>query len=414
LYLSHANELERSLYKEIQKEKMSTKFETIIKEGLINHPSISSMNEAIKIANSSVDGAKWGFFPTPSIELSQRGSTTQTTARLEQPIWTGGKLTSAYDISLSKKDEMIVSLQESKYMLIDNFINILQTYLIANAQIKSLMNGKNDLLNFVAMIERRIKAGASSQGDMSLLKSRISQIDSDLVSAKNQLELSKSQFEILSTLKVNSVEIEINDEIRESINMEESILKLKSSSPQIKNLEMQIKTAEYEIDSAKSKYMPTLSLRAEHTKGDIYDQSGEEQNLVYLAFSANTGAGLSLVSAVEGARAKASQLRFQQLTKEKELIELLVTTNNSMMSAYFKAEAMKKTIASSKDVLESYSRLFIAGKKQWLDLVNASKELMLYKVELAVEEELVKIMKYKIALIIGDIDLENGSIKYDL
>jgi outer membrane protein, adhesin transport system len=414
-YFAFANELENSLQKKIEIQENNQKFELLIKEALNTHPSIASMAEAIKVANSSVESAKWGFFPTPSIDISQKGSTTQTTARLDQPLWTGGKLTSAYDIALSRKNEMQVSLEESKYILIDNLINILQTYLLAKAQIEALSNGKKDLLNFVSMLERRIDAGASSESDMSLLKSRISQIDSDLVTVKSKLELSKSQFEILSSLKVSNVITNVNERINNSINIEEAISKLKIFSPQIKNIEAQVKTAQYEVDSAKSRYMPTVFLRAEHTKGSIYDSSDkDEHNLIYLSMTANTGAGLSLLSEVEGSRAKVIQLKFQKLNKEKEVIELLVTEHNSMLAAYHKSAAMQITIKSSMEVLNSYSRLFIAGKKQWLDLVNASKELMINNQELASQQALVKIMKYKLALRIGEIDLENGDIKHDL
>lgn len=414
-YFAFANELENSLQKKIEIQENNQRFELLIKEALKTHPNIASMVEAIKVASSSVESAKWGFFPTPNINISQKGSITQTTVRLDQPIWTGGKLTSTYDIALSKKDEMQVSLDESKYELIDNLINILQTYLLSKAQIEALTNGKNDLLNFVSMIERRINAGTSSESDMSLLKSRISQIDSDLVTAKSKLELSKSQFEILSSLNVKNITTNVSGSINNSIDIEEAISKLKIFSPQIKNIDAQIKTAQYEIDNAKSRYMPTISLRAEHTKGSIYDSAdNDEQNLIYLSMTANTGAGLSLLSEVEGSRARVVQLKFQKLTKEKELIEFFVTEHNSMLAAYHKAEAMQVTINSSREVLNSYNRLFIAGRKQWLDLVNASKELMLNNQELASQQVLVKIMKYKLALRIGEIDLENGDIKHDL
>lgn len=416
LYFANANELENILEKkEQQKEKNDMQFEELLKNGLEKHPSISMMNEAIKVANSSVNSAEWSFFPTPSIDIAQKGSITQTTARLDQPIWTGGKLTSAYDKAIAKKDEIQVSLEESKYSLIESFINVLQSYLVAKAQIEALTNGKNDLLEFVSMLERRIEAGASSQSDMFLLKSRISQIDSDLVVAKSKFELSKSQFEILSSIKVNNITTSLTSKISKPLDIEEYISKLKAFSPQIKALETQVKTAEYEVDSAKARFMPNLSLRAEHTKGSIYDETDNNgQNLIYLSLSANTGAGLTILSEIEGARAKVMQLKFQQQTKEKELIEVLVTEYNSMMASYNKSLSLKNTISSSQKVLESYSRLFVAGKKQWLDLVNASKELMQNNQELASQEAMVKILKYKFALTVGDIDLGNGELKNDL
>ena len=215
---------------------------------------------------------------------------------------------------------MKISLEESKYNLIDNFIAVLQTYLVAKAQIEALTNGKAELLKFVSMFDRRIDAGASSESDMSLLKSRISQIDSDLVAARSKLSYQKSQFEILSSIKVKDVTTNLSSKISKPIDIEEAISKLKATSVVLRILEVQTKTAEYEVDSAKARFMPNLSVRAEHTKGSIYDDSdNDEDNLIYFALTANTGAGLTLYQKLKGARAKVMQLKFQQLTKEKSL-----------------------------------------------------------------------------------------------
>ena len=70
-------------------------------------------------------------------------------------------------------------------------------------------------------------------------------------------------------------------------------------------MEVQTKTAEYEVDSAKARFMPNLSVRAEHTKGSIYDDSdNDEDNLIYFALTANTGSRAYSLSEVEVARAK--------------------------------------------------------------------------------------------------------------
>ena len=71
---------------------------------LSNHPSIKMSQEMIKGAQERVDSAFWGFFPTPSVDVSAKDSDSYTTvARLDQPVWTGGKLTSNYDIATSKE-----------------------------------------------------------------------------------------------------------------------------------------------------------------------------------------------------------------------------------------------------------------------------------------------------------------------
>ena len=95
-----------------------------------NHPSIKMSNEIIKSSQERINEAFWNFFPTPSVDVSVRDSDRHlTTARVEQPIWTGGKLTSKYDIATSKELENVFGLQETSYNLIENFLSLLNIYM---------------------------------------------------------------------------------------------------------------------------------------------------------------------------------------------------------------------------------------------------------------------------------------------
>lgn len=122
--------------KEIQKEKNDAKFEELIKSGLEKASSIALVNEAIKVANSAVDSAKWGFFPTPSVDVYKKA---QLLKQQQDQINQYGLVENLQVLMMQhhQKDEMKISLEESKYNLIDNFIAVLQTYLVAKAQIES-------------------------------------------------------------------------------------------------------------------------------------------------------------------------------------------------------------------------------------------------------------------------------------
>lgn len=87
--------------------------EQLLEEILSSHPSIQASAEAIKGADTRVDSAKWGYYPTPSVDVSMKNKDRYTTvARLDQPLWTGGKLDSAYDIATSKKMSQYMSFKK--------------------------------------------------------------------------------------------------------------------------------------------------------------------------------------------------------------------------------------------------------------------------------------------------------------
>lgn len=74
-------------------------------------------------------------------------------------------------------------------------------------------------------------------------------------------------------------------------------------------------------------------------------------------------------------------------------------------------DGMNKTIEASQNVLDSYTRLFVAGKRQWLDLVNSSREVTQNKISLADIKATLVTSAYRLALKNGEIKLESGEMK---
>ena len=161
-------------------------FEYLISKAVNHHPSIQMSQEAFKISEEELNSAKWQYFPTPSVDYSNSSKNNEVVAKLEQPLWTGGKLDSQYDIALSSKAEAGYTLEESKYRLVERILNLLQAYSQGKSAEISLKEGYDRLSEFTVMIDKRIEAGISSQSDKVLLNSRLIQIKSDLINAKSK------------------------------------------------------------------------------------------------------------------------------------------------------------------------------------------------------------------------------------
>lgn len=392
-----------------------TNSDELLSQLLLNHPSIKMSQEVIKGAKERVDSAFWEFFPTPSVDVSAKDNDRYTTvARLEQPIWTGGKLTSKYDIATSKEKENLFELQESSYELIENYLNILENYLQSKTNIIELQEGANNLNKFSEMLDRRMEAGVSSNSDKDLLSARIEQINSDMILAKNRFKVATLQLELLLDTKINCDIDFRNINILHSNDIEDSIKRLLDFHPSLKKSLTQIETSKYELDNTEASIMPNLTLRFEHRKGDLYDDNYNKENdqdIVYLAFTATTNAGLSSFSEIAAAKIKINEIEYRKKTIEKELVDVLLSDYNNYEIAKSRIKVIKRSVDSAQNVLDSYTRLFLAGKKQWLDLVNASREVMQYKIELSKLYVSKNILSYKLALKNGQIDLLTGEIK---
>ncbi|MEA2018841.1 MAG: TolC family protein, partial [Campylobacterota bacterium] len=160
------------LFSESTNATCNIEFNNLLNEGLGSHPSILMSKDVIKGADYQLDSAKWGYYPTPSVDVSGTSSSKrQITARLDQPLWTGGRLDAAYDKAKAQKNEALHSYDENQYKLIENYINTLKNYLEAQQKIKVLNENKKQFNSLMEMLDRMIDAGVSSQTDKNLLSS---------------------------------------------------------------------------------------------------------------------------------------------------------------------------------------------------------------------------------------------------
>ena len=81
--------------------------ERLMALALASHPSAQSQRAQLQSAQSGLDSARWQFYPTPSIAVEQahtastdpsyRGDNRVATLRLQQPLYTGGRLSAGMD-----------------------------------------------------------------------------------------------------------------------------------------------------------------------------------------------------------------------------------------------------------------------------------------------------------------------------
>lgn len=395
-------------------------FKELLQEGLVSHPSMSLSKEIIAGAENEVDSAFWGYFPTPSVEVSAADADRkQTVLRLDQPIWTGGKLDSAYDKAQAKKEEATQSYSEYRYKLIENYLNTLQKYVDSSEKIVVLKENKKDFRDLNEMLDRMIKAGVASNADKNLLKSRTSSIDSNIVITKSKLNIAKIQFQILSGRKIDcniGYDYVKDNQFQNRLKIEDLIDELTRSNPGLKKADAQIKTAISEVAKAKSNVWPDLILRGEHRTGTLYTEIQEpaDRNLVYLTFSASPGPGLSGMSNIQVAQLKVSQVKYEKEVKKRELIDNLMNDYTNYISAKNNLKVIKQNIAVLESIYKSNQRLYMSQEKKWLDLVNSLSELNKEKIEYSRLNIEKKVLEYKILLKTGKINLEDGEVLSDI
>lgn len=383
----------------------------LIDNTLKNHPSIQMSRQTLKGSQAQVNSAKWGYFPTPSVDVSQGAQGRRgVTLRLDQPLWTGGKLDAAVDIAKSQETESLYSLDEAGYTLVDTMLQTIQTYLTAQGEIIAIKEGKKQLEDLDMMLNRRIKAGVSAISDQELLKSRLTQTNADLSTAINMQEMAHAQLEVIVGEKISdNILFNQNIYLNQDGDLRQFIDEMVKTNPTLKRLSAQIVRVQAEKEKTKAAIWPNFSVRAEHQDGSVYANQAVTSNLIYFSLQASTGAGLSAYSNIQSAEANVLKAKFQKMTQQKDLINSFLHLYSEWHSTKDKINDITRTIEASQNVFESYSRLFITGKRQWLDLVNASRELTQEKISLADMHATLLTSGYRVALQRGKLNLTLGT-----
>jgi len=371
-----------------------------------SHPSIKMQEQVIRGANAQVQGAMWNYFPTPSISVNQGVNKDKLwggTAAIEQPLWTGGKISSTYDMAVANKHNSEYGLEDNGYILVETLLNTLKTYLKAKGDLEALAEGQMQLGILEGMVSRRVAAGVSSKSDMELLKARLYQMQTDINYAKTRRDSSLAQIELLTNHKFNGG-LEIDQRVPFSFDSLDKIIKsMINTHPSLKKFDAELELAEAEKSKAKSVFWPNISIKAERGVGSssLYYDDPMDETLVYLSVQASPGAGLSAFSGVETAEAKIMQVRQEKLSKQQDLINKVMYAYNDYTSSANRVESQSGSIGSSQKVFASYTRLFLAGKRQWLDLVNASRELTQNQMAFEDTRSTLIVSAYQLALLGG-------------
>ncbi len=386
-----------------------TKISSLLKQAYRHYPSISASQRQILSANAEIDAAKWNYFPTPSVDFSQgkvgrRGET----YRIDQPLWTGGKIDARYDLAHARGDEAKYTLGESAYLLSEQVLGIVQSLIQADGEIAAFEKGRQDLEELSSMLERRVEAGVSSQSDQALLDARISQIEGDIIIAQNNYKMAQSQLALLTGQRRScALTFKGDTFLGQKIDIREVERAMLRTHPTLKKMGAKIAMSRAEKRNTDAAVMPNISLRAEYQRGSLFvNDPVNNEAVAYVAVSFNPGAGLSSLSNMESAKYKVLQAQDEYRVTEQELKNTLLKDYSEYMATSSRLSSVEYTIKSSEEVLASYKRLFLAGKRQWLDLVNSSREVTQNYVAWATLRATLIIASYRLALSEGKISFD--------
>ncbi len=366
------------------------------------HPQVQSQIQTLQAAGMDIKVTQQAYWPTPSISMERvqtqsfdpayTGTPQVLSFRLQQPLWTGGRLTAQSNKAIATQAIEHARLFEIQQGLALKTLQAWTEVVMAQRQQQVLEKSETVQTQLLQKITRRAEQGLSPLNEVNYANLRLVQVRQDRFNAlqqENQAWIRLTQWvpeakNLGQTLIHPNIHLKAVNEfaLTQALPHWEAISL--DNSPLIRRLERVAQLQLAEVAEKRSALQPEVYVRAEHQRGNHTYANMPNTNRVFVGLSASTGAGLGLAYQLAALQNKHDGTLQEIVAARRSVLEAVQTDFLNANARQSKAEMLLLNLESSKEIQVAWERQFINGKKTWIDVMNAARETL--QAELAIIE----------------------------
>lgn len=341
----------------------------LLAQAMSTHPIVEGRRAALEASRADREGAEWQRFPTPSLEATTRDSgTSASLLALEQPVWTGGRITAGVRAAGFREEAARSAVTESQETIALRVINAYGELLRQQQRLLHAEASVAEHERLLAMITRRVEQEVSPPADREFALARLAQARIEQSLARQGAQAARSQLSQLVGQPVQQV-AEPAARLRPlPTSLDSAVARAIERSPVLARLDRSALAAEEEVTTRRSALQPQLAVRLEKQFGTLAD------NRALVVLRAQPGAGLSAGAAVASAQRRVDEARLAREDAVRSLREQVETAWVAYLAAEERVSGSRQSVEMSRLVSESYARQYVAGRKSWIDVLNAVRE----------------------------------------
>lgn len=353
-----------------------TLFEAL-QESVNAQPEVQAKGYEVDAAQKMSIGSIWQLGPSLSLSTNRDFTGTRIlTTRVQQPLFTGGRIVNGIKESRAKRDIAESELSLSEQQAISK---ISGAYLeVGKLQIKRRNSQENfrEHQRLFDLINRRAQAGISSANDVTTARVRLKQAESELSQINSQLTVALS---LLSELLGRPIKPEAKLNINLGISYGRSLTDTEflaiNASPTIQAQRHRITASEAKSSIDRSNLLPQVYLRHEkydRSSPSSVSNSVTQQTFVVLEYQ--LGGGPSSAYAWQASMSQQQSASSLLASAERDLRNNVAKFWNQYQSASQQVKLIREQEQAANEVVDSFLRQYSIGKKTWLDVLNSQRE----------------------------------------
>ena len=369
--------------------------ERLMALALASHPSAQSQRAQLQSAQSGLDSARWQFYPTPSIAVEQahtastdssyRGDNRVATLRLQQPLYTGGRLSASMDKAKASLEIGQSALEEVEQQLGLRVVQAYGEWMSAHLKTQAQEKSVSTHIRLSEQVKRRISVGISADSDLVLAMARLESVHAESQASRTQGEMALARLNQLLGSPVDITNLTALLASARELPADSQVLLAQAleKSPAIQKAKAQARVQEAVVLERRAELSPEVYLRLERQYGNFNLPNSSPENRLFFGLSSRFGAGLSSLTNVEAARTQHQAALAEIEVQSRNVAEQVLTDQALALSSARRLQAVQAALNANADVSASYDRQFLAGRKTWIDVMNAARELTQTEMQLA-------------------------------
>jgi adhesin transport system outer membrane protein len=348
----------------------------VLTKALQDSPSIKAQRAQLAAADSDLKAAEWGRFPAISFTTqATQASSSQQVFSVEQPLWTGGRISSTIsyaDASKQQAEALLLSVQQQ--VLSDVSTAFFEILRLEN-RYEAAKENTAEHQRLVDLINRRVDLEVSPITDQVLARSRAELAKTEELQVLRQLQTARFQLNQLVGSEVGAIKPPTENELWH-FNYESADEAMKVAlnfSPILRQAQANIDGASAQVDLAKSSSYPSLVAGYQSVEQDVSGFT-QKSNTSYVGLQFAPGSGLASLATSRAAESR-RQAAVDSFAAAQNQVRAVVS------AAYAESINLKSLVGPNKrflqgmeEVLDSYMRQYQIGRKTWIDVLNSQRE----------------------------------------
>jgi outer membrane protein, adhesin transport system len=374
-----------------------TKLSQLVELAITTHPSAQAKLAEIAGSVAGVDAAKWQYYPSLSVQAERNttqasnslSSAETSSIRVQQTLWAGGRLVAGTESAEFRRQAAQNALFETRNTIALRTLEAWQGWKTSLGRERAALLLIEQLDRLSGMMQRRVEQQVSPPIELQQLKIRVSQAKAELLTARSSQEIARQrilQWAGSDSLQLLAAPSKIKDKPLSGIDSRQNSL-ISSSHDTAMKLELAAKRAsallrsDAEIQAMRSdvkqkraEQWPSVYARLDRqfNSGGLFSRKPE--NTVFVGLQYTLGAGLSLRSQIETAESKVLSQQNEREALQRQILETYRAEWREYQTTLERITLAMEVTGSNSAVIESYTRLFVAGRRSWLELLNALRE----------------------------------------